>query len=135
MKQLIRNLLGKEYIRYLISGVNTTLVNYITYFICRQLMISIVASNCIAFIIAVSVAFVVNKKWVYNKENWELATVCKEYISFVSLRIVTMLYDTAALWLLATKLLWNEYFVKVFNSIVVIILNYLFGKFITFRKD
>ncbi len=134
MRKNILKLLENEYIRYLISGANTTFVNYLTYYICRQLQIPIVPSNCIAFIVAVSIAFVINKKWVYQKDGWEFKTILKEFTSFVSLRIVTMLYDTGALWLLVNTFGWNEYFVKVFNSIVVIILNYIFGKFITFRK-
>lgn len=126
----------REIFFYLLSGINTTIVNYVVYYICREFLhIPIVPSNVLAFTVAVCVAFFVNKIVVYRKLNFEIQTVIKEFCSFVSLRIVSMLIDTSILYIFASYLSFNEYYVKIASSVVVTILNYLFGKFITFRKD
>ena len=126
----------REIFFYLLSGVNTTFVNYIVYYVCRLMFeFPIVPSNIIAFFISVCVAFVVNKVIVYRKLDFEFKVVVKEYISFISLRIVSMVIDTSMLFILADLLKFNELYVKIAGSIVVTVLNYIFGKFITFRKD
>ena len=126
----------REIFFYLLSGVTTTLVNYLIYFICRTYgRFPIVVSNVCAFVVAVCVAYIFNKIIVYRKYDFRLSTLKKEFISFVSLRIVSMVIDTILLFILADLMHYNEYLVKIFCSVIVIVLNYLFGKFITFRKE
>ncbi|MBR3841568.1 MAG: GtrA family protein [Erysipelotrichales bacterium] len=126
----------REIFFYLLSGVNTTFVNYTVYYICRLTFgIPIVPSNILAFIVSVCVAFIVNKVVVYRKLDFKLNVIAKEFTSFISLRIVSMVIDTGMLYILADLLGFNELYVKIAGSIVVTVLNYIFGKFITFRKD
>ena len=126
----------REIFFYLLSGVNTTFVNYTVYYVCRLAFeLPIVPSNIIAFIVSVCVAFFVNKTLVYRKFDFKLKTLYKEFTSFISLRIVSMIIDTAMLFILADVMGLNELYVKIAGSIVVTVLNYIFGKFITFRKD
>ena len=116
-------------------GVNTTLVNYISYFIFRSFLnIPLVYANILAFIIAVHIAFLVNKFFVYRTFDCMIVKLWKEYVSFISLRFVSMFVETMLLYVLVKQFNMNEYFVKVLVSIIVTILNYIFGKFITFKK-
>ena len=125
----------QEYIVYLIFGVLTTLVNYAIYFICRDYFaIHYSVSNVIAFAIAVIFAFITNKLFVFHSSNIKLNYVYKEFISFVSLRIVSMLVETLLLVVFVELLKVDDGLMKIIVSIGTIVLNYVFSKWITFRK-
>lgn len=126
----------REIFFYLLSGVNTTFVNYTVYYFCRlAFKIDIVPSNILAFIVSVTVAFFVNKTIVYRKFDFRIKTLIKEYTSFISLRLISMCIDTGLLFIFAEVLRFTELYVKIAGSIIVTVLNYIFGKFITFRKE
>ncbi|MBQ1330162.1 MAG: GtrA family protein, partial [Desulfovibrio sp.] len=56
----------RDVVSYLVWGVVTTLVNYAAYFACRLWCgIDYIASNVIAWAVAVVFAFVVNKVYVF----------------------------------------------------------------------
>lgn len=130
-----RKLLNLEISRYLICGVMTTIVNYVVYFILREYTnVPITLANVLAFCVAVTQAFFTNKFLVYRQFNCKFKVLTKEFTSFVSLRIVSMLIETCLLYIFVTYLdLW-EYGVKFLVSVIVVVLNYIFGKFITFRR-
>lgn len=120
---------------YLICGVITTIVNYVVYFCLREYTnLAITISNVLAFCVAVTQAFFTNKFLVYRQFCCECKVMIKEFISFVSLRVVSMLMETCLLYIFVTYLNLWEYGVKVLVSVLVVILNYIFGKFVTFRR-
>ena len=123
-----RKFLSQEIVRYLICGVITTIVNYVVYYLLREY------ANVIAFCVAVTQAFFTNKFLVYRQYCCKLSLIAKEFTSFVSLRIVSMLMETFLLFVFVTYMHWWEYGVKFFVSFLVVILNYVFGKFVTFRR-
>lgn len=128
--------LNREIIAYLICGVITTLVNYVVFFVARKyLSLSLVSANVLAFIVAVSEAYITNKFFVYQQYSLHPEVVFKEFTSFVSLRLVSMLIETALLYVLVKYLYLSEYIVKIGVSVLIVILNYFFGKFITFRGE
>ena len=62
-----------EFISYLVVGVLTTVVNYVIFWICSYLLdMSTVPANTIAFIIAVTFAYVANKIFVFDSPSWSL---------------------------------------------------------------
>lgn len=127
--------ISREMITYLICGVITTLCNYIVFFLLRRYTnVSLVLANVLAFIVAVTQAFFTNKYFVYRRMNSQLTIIIQEFISFVSLRVVSMGIETLLLVLLVEKFHLWEMGSKLVVSVLVVILNYLFGKFITFRR-
>ena len=57
----------RDIVSYLFWGVMTTLVNYVAYFVCRLCFgIDYIASNVVAWAVAVAFGFVVNKIYVYR---------------------------------------------------------------------
>ncbi len=130
----------RELIVYFITGVLTTLVNWIAYALFAEVFgWSIAVSNGVAWVVAVIFAYVVNKLWVFQSYSWELGFVIKECFLFISARILTGIVEIVGVPLLVNlglnqpflgvKGMWS----KIVISVVVMILNYVFSKLIVFR--
>ena len=91
MKKIIELLKEyKEIIMYLIFGVATTLVNFVVYSVFVDILkADMTVSNAIAWMVAVSFAFVTNKLYVFNSKKRGLLPVLKEVVSFVGSRIIS----------------------------------------------
>lgn len=131
MWQKIKN---NEIIMYLIFGVLTTVVNIVSFQIFLFLHCPIMISNVIAWILSVLFAFVTNAKYVFQKTYTSRKEQIKEFASFTSSRIVTLVLEMIilgiGLWFLPSATL----LVKIIAQVLVIILNYLLSKFIVFNK-
>ena len=127
----------EEIINYLVVGVLTTLVSLISYYVLTLLVlnpnkpIELQISNVISWILSVSFAFLANKKYVFKLEN---KTNLKEVIKFYLSRVTTLLIDMLLMYIFVTKLSFNDKIVKIFIQIIIIILNYVFSKFLVFKK-
>ena len=125
----------KEIILYLVFGGVTTVVNYGVYVICGHVFhMDVVPSNIIAWILAVIVAFVTNKLWVFESKSKQAKTVVKEFGEFVVARLLTLVIETLLLWIFVDKLHVNDLVMKIITNVIVVILNYIFSKFIIFKK-
>lgn len=131
----------KELISYVIFGGVTTLVNWVSYSICESVFgLSLRLSGVISWIVAVLVAFVTNKLWVFDSKSWAPVTVMKEFVTFIGGRILTGVIEIEAVphlvdWGFDTTLFGVEGLpAKILISIVVVILNYILSKFISFRS-
>lgn len=125
----------KEYILYILFGAVTTVVNYGVYALCvRAFGMGVVISNIIAWILAVIVAYVTNKLWVFDSKSRELKIVGREFGEFVLGRLATLVIETGLLWIFVDLLHVNDLIMKIITNIIVVILNYIFSKFIIFRK-
>lgn len=126
----------REVISYLFWGVMTTLVNYVTYFVCRKILgtENYLLCNAIAWTVAVVFAFVVNKLFVFQSNSWEGKLVFHEAWQFLSARIFSGVLDMALMWFFVDKIGINDTIVKIISNVVVVVLNYVFSKLIIFRK-
>ena len=131
----------EEIISYLFWGVVTTVVNWGTYAVCaKYLNLSIALSNAIAWVVAVAVAYVSNKLWVFKSKSWEISLVLKELGMFLSARIATGALEIVAVPALVKLGLSAQIagvkggVSKVLVSVLVVILNYVFSKLLIFRK-
>lgn len=131
----IRELI-KQYwdvVSYLFFGALTTLVNFVVYFpLYNWLSFTGVLSNAIAWVAAVAFAYLTNKPFVFKSKDWSLRIVIPELTKFVGCRIGSGLLETAAIWAFVDILRWNGNWVKVVVSVLVVILNYVFSKWIVF---
>ena len=136
MKQL-RALFDKYYdiISYLFFGVLTTVVNYIVYLPCYNLLgIPAAVSNVIAWVGAVAFAYLTNKPFVFKSHDWSAATVIPELTRFVGCRIGSGLLETAIIFVMVDLLNWNGNVMKLITSVLVVILNYVGSKLLVFKK-
>ena len=121
---------------YLVFGVLTTVVNYIVYLPCYNLMqLSAAVSNVIAWVAAVSFAFVTNKPFVFRSHDWSASVVVPELVKFVGCRIGSGLMETAIIFVFVDLLQGNGNLWKLATSVLVVILNYFASKLLVFRKE
>ena len=119
-----------EFISYLVVGVLTTVVNYVIFWICSYLLdVSTVPANTIAFIIAVTFAYVANKIFVFDSPSWKFRVIWKEFAAFIVSRLLSWGIETLFLWVTIDLLHWPKFLMKVIASIFVIIVNFFTSRF------
>jgi len=137
MYQKIKALLLKYYdvIIYLVFGVLTTLVNYLVYLPCYNVLgLTASVSNAIAWAAAVAFAFLTNKPLVFRSYDWSADVVFPELAKFVGCRVGSGLLETLILLVTVDVLRWNGNVWKLVTSVLVVILNYVASKLLVFRK-
>ena len=133
----IRMLIRKHYdiLAYLFFGVLTTLVNYIVYLPCYNLLhLPASLSNVISWAAAVAFAYVTNKPFVFKSHDWSAKTVIPELSKFVGSRVLSGALETAIIFVTVDLLSWNGNMMKLVTSVLVVILNYVASKLIVFKK-
>lgn len=137
MYQKMRSLLVRHWdiISYLVFGVLTTVVNYLVYLPCYNLLgLSAAVSNVIAWAVAVLFAYVTNKPFVFRSHDWSLQTVIPEFAKFVGCRVASGGAETLILLLTVDILGWNGNLWKLVVSVLVVIANYFGSKLLVFKK-
>lgn len=133
----LRAFIEKHYdiLAYLFFGVLTTVVNYIVYLPCYNLLhFSAAVSNVIAWVAAVAFAYLTNKPFVFRSHDWSAKTVVPELAKFVGSRVASGALETGIIFVTVDCLLWNGNIMKLVTSVLVVILNYIASKLLVFRK-
>ena len=131
------DLIQKYYdiLAYLFFGVLTTVLNYIIYLPCYNVLhLSASVSNVIAWVFAVVFAYLTNKPFVFRSYDWSAQTVIPDFTKFVGGRIASGVMETAIIFLTVDLLRWDGNIMKLVTSVLVVIMNYITSKFIAFRK-
>ena len=124
-----------EVLSYLIFGVLTTVVNYLVYLpVYNFVGLSAALSNAIAWVVAVTFAYLTNKPFVFKSHDWSAKTVIPELTKFVSCRVASGAAETLILLVTVDILCWNGNIWKLVTSVLVVILNYIASKLVVFRK-
>lgn len=127
----------EEIINYLIVGVLSTIVSFLSYYIAVVTVLDptnafeLQLANIFSWICAVTFAYITNRKYVFKSKN---KNKLKEVSSFVSSRIITLLMDMAIMFILVTLLLINDKVAKLIVQVVVTVMNYIFSKLFVFKK-
>lgn len=131
----------KEVILYLIFGVATTVVNWISYAVCNKTGIGMNISNVIAWVLAVIFAYITNKIFVFESKSMKLEVLLPEVGKFVGARVVTGVIEIVGLPLLVylgvrqTVFGVEGFLAKILVSVIVVILNYVFSKIFVFKCE
>ena len=124
-----------DILSYLFFGGLTTVVNYVVYLPCFNLLgLSAAVSNVIAWAAAVLFAFLTNKPFVFKSHDWSAKTVWPEFTKFVGCRIGSGVLETAIIFVTVDLLSWNGNWMKLATSVIVVILNYFASKLLVFKK-
>ena len=125
----------RDVLLYLFFGVLTTVVNYVVYLPCYNVLgLSGSVSNVIAWVGAVAFAYVTNKPFVFRSYDWSAKTVIPELTKFVGCRIGSGALETAIILVTVDWLGWNGNAMKLLTSVLVVVLNYIGSKLLVFRK-
>lgn len=124
----------EEAIRYLFFGVVTTVVNFVIYYALIWAGVYYLAAQGIAWAGAVLAAYATNRKWVFESRAHSIPAILAELASFVASRLFSGAVETALLWLLVDVATCPESIAKFPVAILTVILNYITGKLLVFRK-
>ena len=123
-----------EIFLYLFFGCVTTLVNYVVYYLLYNYAnLSGACSNSIAWVAAVSVAFLTNKPFVFRSLDWTFRTVWSELVKFVGSRIGSGLLETGIIVITVDWLSMEGNLIKLLTSIFVMALNYIASRWLVFK--
>ncbi len=133
IKKLWNLFVNRETITYLIAGVLTTLVNFVTSFIgydCLHWNENLVTA--IAWGVAVIFAYVINKYWVFLEKKGEAAGEAIKFGKFIVGRLFTLAVEWLGVFVFVTTLEIAFWPVKLVLAVVVTVLNYLISKLFVF---
>ena len=128
----------QETFLYLFFGGLTTIVNWGAYAALVWFGVEINISNIISWIVGVTFAFVVNKWFVFRSKCLIPLVVLRELGSFFAARIVTgaiaiILFPIVyALGMNQTIFGIDGFVAKMFTTVIEIILNWVFSKYLIF---
>lgn len=134
MKELIKKVLNKDVMLYIVFGVLTTFVNLITFSILNGLLkIDGNIANLIAIPLSIIFAYFTNRKWVFHTDAKGFNENFNEFCKFVAGRAVTMFIEFFGCMLLF-KTPIPEFISKLGINVIIIILNFFISKFFAFKK-
>ena len=142
---------SKESWLYLFYGVLTTVVNYVAFYLFYSVLFhqkASVVANVIAFIFAVTFAYITNKLFVFESKSWDISVLRQEIPQFFGARLLSFLFEELGLLICDNMLGLGRYHLfsiwkisvdgvllsKVILSVFVVIINYFFCKFLIFKK-
>ena len=129
---------NQEIISYLIIGFLTTLVSLITYYIVTKIFLNpknateLQLANIISWITSVVFAYITNRKYVFKSKN---KNIVKECTTFITSRILTLILEMIAMFIIVTIFKYNDKIGKLISQILVIIGNYIISKLLVFKDD
>lgn len=125
----------EEIVNYLIFGGLTTFVSIGSYYIwglvfnLRNDFLFVIA-NVLSWILAVTFAYITNKKYVFKSDSRKIIEFCK----FVCSRILTLLMEVLGMYLLVKVIKIDNMIAKVLMQLVVIVTNYVISKVLVFKR-
>lgn len=134
-KKLLQLFINRETIAYGIAGVLTTIVNFVSLEMFCRMGFPTLTSNTIAWVIAVTFAYIVNKINVFRSESYDAKDEASKITKFFGLRLITLAIEQVGLLIFVVWLGFYRLLIKAFLAIFVIILNYIFSKIFIFHKN
>ena len=123
-------------IAYLFFGVLTTLINLVSFWLLSSFTtIETIPATVIAWIIAVTFAFITNKIWVFKSRNKTKKETTKEIINFLIARIATLFVEVFLMWLMVDHFHHDKLIWKLLCNVITVILNYIFSKLFVFKSS
>lgn len=123
----------QEVLSYLVFGALTTLVNFLVYYPLSRLVHYTVA-NIAAWLAAVIFAFFVNKAFVFEDERWDGRALLRQGGQFALMRLFSLGAEEGVMLLFVEVWGLNADVTKIVTQVIVVVLNYIFSKFIIFRR-
>ena len=126
---------NRETISYLIFGVLTTLVDWISYAVFRHNGMNYRMATICCQAAAILFAYVTNKIWVFRSYNFRPVYLLKEMASFFSCRILTSVFTYVAMIVMVDGMgIKQDMICKIVVSAISLVLNYICSKLFIFKK-
>jgi putative flippase GtrA len=132
--RLSKKVVNRETIAYAVAGVLTTIVNFVSYEGLYRIGVPNLTSNALAWVIAVTFAYLVNKINVFQSKSDTVRDEASKITKFYGARLVSLGVEQLGMFLFVDLLGYYRLLVKASLAIIVIILNYIFSKLFIFNK-
>jgi putative flippase GtrA len=120
---------------YLFYGFLTTVVSFAVQYAADLIGANTQIATAASWICAVTFAFFVNKFFVFGSERKDGKTLFREVWQFYAARIVSGVFEVLFLTLTVDVLGLNVYIFKLIAQVIIVISNYVFSKFVVFKKE
>lgn len=135
IKKLLKKVLTREVIMYIIFGVLTTIVNLVFSFVLEgPFKVDGAWASAIGIIASVVFAYFTNRRMVFNTNAKGFKENFNEFIKFILGRAVTMIIEQGGVVIFYSIIGLAFIPVKLSLTIIVVILNFFFSKFFAFKK-
>ena len=139
MKQIIKKLFdrifNRETITYAVIGVFTTVVNFTSFHLLSNIFeIPNLISNIIAWILAVTSAYITNKTVVFLSKSHNTREEAIKVTKFFGARLISLGVEELGILLFVELYNFPNMIVKAGLAVIVIILNYIFSKLYIFNN-
>ena len=133
--ELLKKILTKEVILYIVFGIFTTIVNLGSFYIMNSLLHwEENVSNFIAILLAVLFAYITNKDLVFHSNAKGIKNRFIQFIKFMLGRAFTMIVEFIG-GILLFQLPIPNIISKTVLTVIVIILNFFISKFFAFKNN
>lgn len=132
---LVAKVLNYEVISYVVCGVLTTVINWISYYFLDKQGLSTLWSNAIAWLLAVIFAYFSNKIFVFRSKEWSISVLWAEFVPFITCRILSGVFDVGFMLVTVDYLHCYKFLAKIFSNFFVMLANYFASKFLIFKKS
>lgn len=134
LEKLWKKTVNRETISYLIFGVLTTLVDWLSYWYMRQAGMDYRLATALSWVAAVLFAFVTNKLFVFCSYSLAPKKVWAEFVPFVLCRAITGIFTMVAMILMVDGLgIQQDFICKIVVSAISLVMNYVFSKLFIFN--
>jgi len=131
--QVKQGLLAPDFIRFVIAGVLSVLIEYavlITFV--EKIHLNVLFSNSVSFVSATTFNYIISRLWVFGKSNKRIR---HELFLFFATGCVGLVINQSIMWVLVDRYLLNYKIAKLFAIIVVVFWNFLTKKFLVFSDN
>lgn len=127
-------ILSHELIRYLLVGITTIVINLIIYYIFIIIGLEYWIANAFAIVFSKLYAFTTNKLLVFRTKQKTVSGFLQEAKRFFLARSFTGLIDYFGLIVAVEFFGADKLISKYVLQVIVIVLNYIMGKHLVFKK-
>ena len=134
IKKVKEKVFTREIKMYLIFGILTTLVNWITYFVLvNAFNIEENISNIMSIIISILFAYFTNTYIVFRTKRNNIKERITEFFKFILGRSFTMVFEAVGFFLMFDILGITDIISKPLITFLVILMNYFISKYFAFK--
>lgn len=141
-KKFLKKLFLSEIFLYIYIGFLTTVINVVSFKVLNDALnqgggentLGWMVAEVLAFIVAVIFAFFADKLVVFKSYNFIPTKIFAELGLFISARLITEGINIFLMYVIINVLKQEVMTGKIIASVVIIVLNYLFSKFVIFKK-
>lgn len=131
MRQVIALLCTERFVRYVVVGVSTFLLDLTLLFLIIDLfhVSPVIAAGC-SFIIALSINYLLSLRYVFTESQ---RSVMSTYISFLILGVVGLILVTVLMYIATHVLYWHYLKSRIIIAGIVGVFNYLLNLYVNFQ--